>query len=90
MPGWIDNINRPTGAMVGVVKGVLRVVRGHAKLVADIIPLDFVINLMIVVAWYTATQHKYAIAFNYLIIKNNNEKKIKLEIKKFLKIEERN
>ena len=58
LPGWIDNINGPTGVIAGVAKGVLRVVRGDSELVADLIPVDFAINLMIAVAWYTATQHK--------------------------------
>ena len=60
MPGWVDNINGPTGVIAGGAMGVLRVVRSDVKLVIDLIPVDIVINLMIAVAWYTATtQQKY-------------------------------
>jgi len=57
-PGWIDNINHITGIIAGMAKGILRVVRCKKELVADIIPVDIAINLMIAVAWYTATQNQ--------------------------------
>lgn len=57
MPGWIDNINGPTGIIAGVGKGFLRVVRSRPDLVGDMIPVEFPIHLMLAVAWYTAT-HK--------------------------------
>ena len=59
IPGWVDNTNGPTGVIAGVGKGILRVIRGNSELVVDLIPVDFSINLMIAVAWFTATQHKY-------------------------------
>ena len=59
MPGWIDNINGPTGIIAGVGKGFLRVVRSRPELVGDIIPVEFPIHLMIAVAWYTATTKYY-------------------------------
>jgi len=58
MPGWIDNINGPIGAIVGVSAGFLRVTRWNPNMVGDVIPVDFTINLMIALAWYTAN-HKY-------------------------------
>ncbi len=71
MPGWIDNINGPTGILFGAAMGVLRVVRNNPKLVADLMPVDVAINLMIAVAWYTATtQQKYKLvpAFIWITI----------------------
>ena len=60
MPGWIDNFNGPTGVIAGGAMGVLRVIRSNAKVVIYLTPVDIVINLMLAVAWYTATtQHKY-------------------------------
>jgi len=57
IPGWIDNLNGPTGFIAGVSKGLLRALRLDQNAVGDIIPVDFPINLMIAAAWYTAT-HK--------------------------------
>ncbi len=58
MPGWIDNINGPIGVLVGGSKGFLKVTRSNPDLVGDMIPVDYTINLMIALAWYTAN-HKY-------------------------------
>ena len=58
IPGWIDNLNGPTAVIAGMAKGVISVVRCKEDLVADVVPVDIVINLMIVVAWHTATHNK--------------------------------
>lgn len=55
-PGWIDNINGPTGMVLACGKGVLRTMLYNSKACADLIPVDMVINMMISVAWYTATR----------------------------------
>lgn len=57
LPGWIDNLNGPTGFVSGVGKGFLRTFKINSALVGDIIPVDYPINLMIAVAWHTAV-HK--------------------------------
>ena len=66
MPGWIDNLNGPTGFIAGVSKGFLRALRFNAQLVGDIIPVEYPINLMIAAAWYTATHRP-----NNIIIYNS-------------------
>lgn len=35
--------------------GIIRTIIGNQKLVADVVPVDIVINLLIVTAWRTAT-----------------------------------
>jgi len=55
LPGWVDNLNGPTGLIAGAGKGVLRTLWCHNKMVADCVPVEFPINLMIAVAWHTAT-----------------------------------
>jgi len=57
IPGWVDNLNGPTGLIAGAGKGLLRTLWCHKNMVADVIPVEFPINLMIAVAWHTAT-HK--------------------------------
>ncbi|XP_055963784.1 fatty acyl-CoA reductase 2 [Sorex fumeus] len=53
-PGWVDNFNGPSGIMIAMGKGLLRSVKGAPMAVADIIPVDIVINLTLAVGWYTA------------------------------------
>ena len=52
--GWIDNMNGPTAAMIGVGKGLIRTIKGDGKMIGDIIPVDLAVSLMIAVAWATA------------------------------------
>jgi len=61
MRGWVDNINGPTGLLLASGKGILRTMLFNPKAGADLIPVDTVINLMIVVAWHTATQRPNSI-----------------------------
>jgi len=56
IPGWVDNLNGPTGFISGVGKGFLRCFYINSDLVGDIIPVEYPINLMIVVAWHTALE----------------------------------
>nr|XP_018903111.1 PREDICTED: putative fatty acyl-CoA reductase CG5065 [Bemisia tabaci] len=61
IPGWVDNLNGPTGLLAGAGKGVLRSVLCHRNKVGDLIPVDIVVNLMITVAWSTATENSKTI-----------------------------
>ena len=54
LPGWIDNFNGPTGLIAGSGKGLMRTLLCDENLVADIVPVDVPINLMITAAWHTA------------------------------------
>ena len=54
VPGWVDNMNGPTGAIAGVSKGLLAVIVGDHKKVADFIPVDMTVNMTIALAWHTA------------------------------------
>ncbi|KAF4523936.1 hypothetical protein B566_EDAN011190 [Ephemera danica] len=55
LPGWVDNLNGPTGMIAGAGKGVLRTLLCYRDFVADLVPVDVCINLMVSVAWHTAT-----------------------------------
>ncbi|XP_053690508.1 putative fatty acyl-CoA reductase CG5065 [Sabethes cyaneus] len=54
--GWVDNFNGPTGIVSAVSKGLFRTILCEESYVADLIPVDLVINLMIVAAWHTASR----------------------------------
>ena len=53
--GWVDNVNGPTGLIAACGKGILRTLLCHRSKVADLIPLDFPVNLILAAAWHTAT-----------------------------------
>nr|KAF6452325.1 fatty acyl-CoA reductase 2 [Molossus molossus] len=53
-PGWVDNTNGPSGLIIATGKGFLRGLRATPMAVADMIPVDTVVNLTLAVGWYTA------------------------------------
>ncbi|XP_044042211.1 fatty acyl-CoA reductase 1 isoform X5 [Siniperca chuatsi] len=57
-PGWIDNFNGPSGVFIAAGKGILRTMRANNDAVADLIPVDVVINLTLAAGWYTAVHRR--------------------------------
>uniref|UniRef100_A0A3P9M0D6 Fatty acyl-CoA reductase n=1 Tax=Oryzias latipes TaxID=8090 RepID=A0A3P9M0D6_ORYLA len=55
-PGWIDNFNGPSGIFIAAGKGILRTMRASNNAVADLVPVDVVINATLAVAWYSGSQ----------------------------------
>ena len=55
LPGWVENLNGPTGLLVGAGKGVIRSMHCKADYLADIMPCDIAINAIIILAWKVAT-----------------------------------
>lgn len=49
LPGWVDNLNGPTGLMIGCGKGVIRSVLINQDNVSEVIPVDYAINGLIVI-----------------------------------------
>ncbi|XP_022605021.1 fatty acyl-CoA reductase 1-like isoform X1 [Seriola dumerili] len=63
--GWIDNFNGPSGVFIAAGKGILRTMRANNDAVADLIPVDVVINLTLAAGWYTAVHRpKTALVYN--------------------------
>ncbi|KAL6433467.1 hypothetical protein ACFW04_006534 [Cataglyphis niger] len=54
--GWVDNMNGPTGLIIGAGKGVIRSMLCNANYLTDIIPCDMAINAMIALAWQVGTE----------------------------------
>lgn len=50
--GWVDNVNGPTGIILGAGKGLIRSMPGNRSAVADLVPVDTVINMVITLAWF--------------------------------------
>lgn len=56
MAGWVDNLNGPTGLLVGAGKGVIRSMHCRPEYDADIMPVDVAINAIILTAWRVAVE----------------------------------
>jgi fatty acyl-CoA reductase len=55
MPGWVDNLNGPTGMLVGAGKGVIRSMHCDHTLEANIEPVDCATNALIAIGWKVVT-----------------------------------
>lgn len=49
--GWVDNMNGPTGLMVGAGKGVIRTMLCNSDHFVDVVPCDMAVNATIALAW---------------------------------------
>nr|QLI62001.1 fatty acyl-CoA reductase 11 [Streltzoviella insularis] len=56
MPGWVDNLNGPTGLLVGAGKGVIRTMLCNENLKADVVPVDLAVNGCILLAYSTGME----------------------------------
>ncbi|CAI6362216.1 unnamed protein product [Macrosiphum euphorbiae] len=63
-PGWLDNMNGPTGLVTGVMVGFLRTVPNIGSNITDIIPADYTVNALISVMWDTVNRHKQSNGVN--------------------------
>ncbi|XP_046616988.1 fatty acyl-CoA reductase 1-like [Neodiprion virginianus] len=51
VPGWTDSYNGPNFAVIGTGKGLVNSIYGKKELVADLIPVDVCVNLLVAAAW---------------------------------------
>nr|XP_029729322.1 fatty acyl-CoA reductase wat-like [Aedes albopictus] len=51
LPGWTDNLNGPTGLCMWTVKGFIHTIWGDASKRANLVPVDYCVNAMIVAAY---------------------------------------
>ena len=54
--GWIDNFNGPSALFPAIGTGLLRTMFGNYESIADLVPVDIVVNCMITSAWYTISE----------------------------------
>lgn len=47
LPGWTDNINGPTGLLIGAGKGVIRTMYCNENGYADYLPADIAVNAIL-------------------------------------------
>lgn len=51
IPGWTDNINGPTGLLIGAGKGVIRSMYCNKQSYGDYLPVDYAVNGIIMSTW---------------------------------------
>lgn len=59
MPGWTISKNGPQGFLMGASKGVVRRLPVAKELIYDYIPVDIVVNNIIIAA-YAVNQDRYS------------------------------
>ena len=70
--GWIDNMYGPTGIIVGVAAGLLRVLHIHKENNAEVVPVDFCVNSMLACAWdVSKTSYEEPPIYNYVTSAKN-------------------
>ena len=58
VPGFVDKLIGPFGIAIGVVAGIVRVVKTNHKIKIDLIPIDIVVNSTLAIAWKAAEKTK--------------------------------
>ncbi|XP_072948457.1 putative fatty acyl-CoA reductase CG5065 [Epargyreus clarus] len=56
MPGWVDNLNGPTGVMLVATKGVIHSMLCYEEYQIDGVPLDITVNGCILLGYLTALE----------------------------------
>jgi len=58
VPGWVDNLNGPTGLFLIAGIGVMRTAVIHEDLLVDAVPVDTCANLIIAAGWKTDKDYR--------------------------------
>lgn len=57
LPGWTDNLNGPAGLCMWTVKGMIHTIWGNATKRANLVPVDYCVNAIIVAAYDIMLRH---------------------------------
>lgn len=53
--GFVDNYNGPTGAILSLYMGALQAMPGRGERVADLVPVDMVVSMVVSAGWFACT-----------------------------------
>lgn len=73
IPGWIDNFNGPTALFPASGTGVLRTMLGHLDAVADLVPVDVVVNNLLASGWFRGVEKTKKILVFHCTSGNRNK-----------------
>ncbi|XP_050598490.1 putative fatty acyl-CoA reductase CG5065 isoform X3 [Bombus affinis] len=60
-PGWIQNISGFTGTLLLIARGCATAIRGRKDARVDVVPLDFVVDVIICSAWHVTLHPKHEV-----------------------------
>ncbi|XP_048269632.1 putative fatty acyl-CoA reductase CG5065 [Bombus terrestris] len=60
-PGWIQNISGFTGTLLLIARGCATAIRGRKDARVDVVPLDFVVDMIICSAWHVTLHPKHEV-----------------------------
>lgn len=66
IPGWTDNINGPTGLLIGAGKGVIRSMYCNPNTYGDYVPVDYAVNGIMVSSWNFVYNKLVLLNFNII------------------------
>lgn len=66
IPGWTDNINGPTGLLIGAGKGVIRSMYCNPNTYGDYVPVDYAVNGIMVSSWNFVYNKLVSLNFNII------------------------
>ncbi|XP_017783688.1 PREDICTED: putative fatty acyl-CoA reductase CG5065 [Nicrophorus vespilloides] len=70
--GWIDNVYGPTGVITGAGVGILKTLHCNGSSIAEIVPIDYVVNGIISAAYKTAvTKSENLPIYNFVQSRDN-------------------
>lgn len=55
-PGWVDNVCGITGIMMEIGRGTIRSIVCNARMVVDVVPVDYVVDTLICASWHNAIE----------------------------------
>lgn len=59
-PGWVEGMHGPTGFIIEMSRGSMQCMMANPDAKMDIIPVDYVFNMVLAAAWYNAKEsNKY-------------------------------
>lgn len=60
VPGYVDNLYGLNGVLIGAGVGVLRILRIDNRLKSNIVPADYVVNLILAASCYTLEKYNFS------------------------------
>ncbi|XP_050536683.1 fatty acyl-CoA reductase wat-like [Daktulosphaira vitifoliae] len=71
IPGYLENMNGPSGVVAGTIVGFLRAIPCKLNNVVDIVPADYTVNALIASMWDTANRYQNSVSdkpkiYNYV------------------------
>lgn len=68
LPGYTDNVYGLNGVLVGAGVGVIRILRIDNRIKSNIVPADYVVNLILAASFYTLERYYFQNICTYMLM----------------------